>query len=137
MKKKAKKKLKGMTLAEIIISLAVFAMVALILCLMGKSVEANRREATRVNNKINIQGPVAEAQRNSDSLLVNDDYSITVKVKGNDSSETEVKGKLYSTIKYVVEADGTTRPADDAAKANFQYVQISPPAAAVPSAPTT
>lgn len=137
MKKKAKKKLKGMTLAEIIISLAVFAMVALVLCLMGKSVEANRREAMRVNNKINVQGPVAEAQRDSDSMLVNDDYSIKVKVKGNDASETEVKGKLYSTVKYVVE-NGTTGPAPDAADANFQYVQISPPGTnAAPSAPTT
>lgn len=124
---KKKKKLKGMTLIEIIISIAVFAMISLILVMLGSSVNAQRRSAKKVNDKVAFQGPIAEAQNDENSLLMNDEYEIVVKKKGSDSTSSVVKGKLYSAQGYIIDEDGNKVADPDAEKANLKYIEIQKP----------
>lgn len=91
--RKNKKKLKGMTLIEIIISLAIFAMLGVILVLVSMQVISYTKGTRNLNNKVAEQGPVAEAQA-SDKLL-NETVKITVKPSTGDAGV--LTGKLYTT----------------------------------------
>ena len=81
--KKFKKKLSGMTLIEMIISLAVFASLALILATMGSAVEKHQREARKINTNVAVNGPIAEAQRTNDSYIGNNSFVIQVAKAGD------------------------------------------------------
>lgn len=124
---KKKKKLRGMTLIEIIVSIAVFAMISLILVMLGSAVNAQRRSTKRVNDKVAIQGPIAEAQNDENSLLMDDEYEITVAKKGAASTSVVVKGKLYSAQGYIIDEDGNKVADPDADKANLKYIEIQKP----------
>lgn len=124
---KKKKKLKGMTLIEIIVSIAVFAMISLILVMLGTSVNAQRRSARKVNEKVAFQGPIAEAQNDENSLLMDDEYEITVGKVGSASTVTVVKGKLYSAQGYILDEDGNKVAAPEAEKANLKFIEIQKP----------
>ncbi len=124
---KKKKKLRGMTLVEIIVSIAVFAMISLILVMLGSSVNAQRRSTKRVNDKVAVQGPVAEAQNDENSLLMDDDYEIIVNKKGDASTSAVVKGKLYSAQGYIIDEDGNKVADPDAEKANLKFIEIQKP----------
>jgi prepilin-type N-terminal cleavage/methylation domain-containing protein len=76
--KKLKRKLKGMTLVEILVSLAIFAMFALILVMLGNSVEKNSREANKLNKKVAVNGPVAEMQNNNKAYMADGNHEIRV-----------------------------------------------------------
>ena len=124
---KKKKKLKGMTLVEIIVAIAVFAMVSLILVMLGTAVDAQQRSARRVNKKVAVQGPIAEAQNDGNSYLLDDEYEISVAKKGSPSTGVTIKGKLYSTQGYTGDADGNQIPDPDADKANLKFIEIQKP----------
>ncbi len=124
---KKKKKLKGMTLIEIIVSIAVFAMISLILVMLGTSVNAQRRSARKVNEKVAFQGPIAEAQNDENSLLMDDEYEITVGKVGSASTVTVVKGKLYSAQGYILDEDGNKVADPEAEKANLKFIEIQKP----------
>lgn len=123
---KKKKKLRGMTLVEIIIAIAVFAMISLILVMLGTSVDTQQRSAIKVNNKVAIQGPIAEAQDKDNAYLMDDEFEIKVSKKGAASSSVVVKGKLYSTQGYTIK-DGKQVPDANADKANLKFVEIENP----------
>lgn len=125
---KKKKKLKGMTLIEIIVAIAVFAMISLILVMLGSAVSSQRRSAIHVNRKVAVQGPIAEAQNDGNALLVDDEYEITVARKGAPASEVTIKGKLYSTQDYTIDEDGNQIPDPNAEKANLRFIEIEKPA---------
>lgn len=125
--KKRKKKLSGMTLVEVIISIAVFAAITLILTLIGRSVDAHRKAAKNINDKVAVQGPIAEAQNEKSALLVDDDYEITVQKSGDASAEVVVKGKLYSAEPFSVDDEGNQIPDPTAGNANLRFVEIEPP----------
>ena len=76
--KKFKRKLSGMTLVEILVALAVFASLALILAMMGSAVEKNTRAANKLNKRVAVNGPVAEAQNGYEAFLSDDNYEIRV-----------------------------------------------------------
>lgn len=59
---KKKKKLKGMTLVEIIISMAVFALLGVILLRIGCVIDSTTKAASRLNKRVNEQSPYAAAQ---------------------------------------------------------------------------
>jgi prepilin-type N-terminal cleavage/methylation domain-containing protein len=111
MKKKISKKLKGMTLIEIIISIAVFAVMGLMLVTAATSINQHTKSANKLNKKVAVQGPIAEAQYKNDAYLVDDD--VTIKVNGS----IEIKGKAYSVV-------DPTAPTDDEANSglNFQFI---------------
>lgn len=124
---KKKKKLRGMSLIEIIVSIAVFAMISLILVTLGSAVNAQRRSAKRVNDKVAIQGPIAEAQKEDNALLMDDEYEIVVEKKGDANTAVTVKGKLYSAQGYIIDADGNQVAEPDAEKANLKFIEIQKP----------
>ncbi len=124
---KKKKKLKGMTLVEIVVSIAVFAAISLILVMVGSAVNAHQRSANRVNRKVAVQGPVAEAQNDVNAILVNDKYEIYVAKKDSPTSGVTVTGKLYSTQKFTIDEEGNKVVAPDAEKANLQFIEIQKP----------
>jgi prepilin-type N-terminal cleavage/methylation domain-containing protein len=99
--KKCKRKFSGMTLVEMIISLAVFAALALVLAAMGRNIEQNRREANKLNRTVAVNGPVAEAQNNQRSFLADDEY--VIRVANNAQITTDENGewtdKSYVAIK--------------------------------------
>ncbi len=136
---KKKKKLKGMTLVEIVVSIAVFAAISLILVMIGSAVNAQERSATRVNRKVAVQGPIAEAQNDSNALLLDEEYEIYVAKKDSPSSGVTVTGKLYSTQKFTIDEDGNQVADPNAEKANLKFIEIQKPMSgdtAVPPATT-
>lgn len=59
---KKKKALKGMTLIEIIIALAIFAMLGVILVQVGTLIDNTNKATGRLNRKVNAQSPYAASQ---------------------------------------------------------------------------
>jgi prepilin-type N-terminal cleavage/methylation domain-containing protein len=95
--KKLKSKLSGMTLVEMIVALAVFAMLALILVLMGSAVEKNTRAANNLNSRIAVNGPIAEAQNTKDSFLADNNFVIQV-ANGKDVPTNANGENVYNYI---------------------------------------
>lgn len=116
---KRKRKFRGMTLIEIIIALAIFAIMGFMLVLAATTIEQHSRAAKELNDKVAVQGPIAEAQNKSGSVLLDD--SVEIKVNSN----IIVKGALYDTADYVVDADGNYVRATDGAyyeDLNLKYI---------------
>ncbi len=88
-----------MTLAEVIISIAIMAVLALLLTTLGATVDKYRRDTKARNDKIAVEGPAAESRlkdkNNGRGKLVDEEFKITVSRAGGAS--VEVNGKLYST----------------------------------------
>ena len=122
--KKNKKKLRGMTLVEVVIAIVIFASLSLVLVVVGNSIEAHQRAARKLNNKVAVQGPIAEAQNKQSALLVNDDYEITVEKSGDSSASVVVKGKLYSVEPFSVDDAGHQIPAEGG---NLRFIEIEKP----------
>ena len=59
---KSRKKLKGMTLVEIIIAMAVFAVLGVILLGIGQVVDSTTKASSRLNKKMTVQAPYAAAK---------------------------------------------------------------------------
>lgn len=95
--KKLKRKLSGMTLVEMIVALAVFAMLALILVTMGSAVEKNSRAAHNLNSRVAVNGPIAEAQNTNDSFLANENF--VIQVANGKNRTTDANGN--NVYKYV------------------------------------
>lgn len=57
--KKSKKNLKGMTLIEIIVSLAILAIMSAVLLTIGQVVDATTRSSTNLKAKVNAEAPYA------------------------------------------------------------------------------
>lgn len=125
--KKNKKKLRGMTLVEVVIAIVIFAALSLVLVVVGNSVEAHQRAARKLNNKVAVQGPIAEAQNKQSALLVNDDYEITVEKSGDSSASVVVKGKLYSVEPFSIDDAGNQIPDPTADGGNLSFIEIEKP----------
>ena len=89
--KKLKSKLSGMTLVEMIVALAVFAV------LMGSAVEKNTRAANNLNSRIAVNGPIAEAQNTKDSFLADNNFVIQV-ANGKDVPTNANGENVYNYI---------------------------------------
>ncbi len=124
---KKKKKLKGMTLVEIVVSIAVFAAISLILVMIGSAVNAQERSANKVNRKVAVQGPLAEAQNDSNAFLLDEEYKIEVAKKDSPETAVTVTGKLYSTQKFTIDEDGNQVADPNAEKANLKFIEIQKP----------
>ena len=57
--KKGKKKLKGMTLIEMIITIAVLAMLCVILAMVGQNIDATARSTNAIKDKVVKESPYA------------------------------------------------------------------------------
>lgn len=63
--KKSKKNLKGMTLIEIIVSMAIFAVMAGVLLTIGQVVDNTTRNATNLKTKVNTEAPMAASNQHT------------------------------------------------------------------------
>ena len=122
-----KKKLRGMTLVEVVIAIVIFAALSLVLVVVGNSIEAHQRAARKLNNKVAVQGPIAEAQNKQSALLVNDEYEIKVEKSGDSSASVIVKGKLYSVEPFSVDDAGNQIPDPTAEDGNLSFIEIQKP----------
>lgn len=68
-----KKNLKGMTLVEIIVALAIFGMLGVVLVQLGSNVDKTTRSSNRLNKRVAIQAPYAASQNTEYSYEVEDD----------------------------------------------------------------
>ena len=93
MKKLKKRRLKGMTLAEIIVSLAILSVMTLLLVTVANSINAYLKSANNVNRKVARQAPVAEVCYTDSARHIDDDVTITVEYSGN---SINIKGDAYS-----------------------------------------
>lgn len=94
---KNKRKLKGMTLIEVLVALAVFAMLALVLLTYGVYVDSTRRATTNLKDKIVVEDHYAASKQKKygvdntdpanpvDKKLSGTDIEITVKAQGSGS----------------------------------------------------
>lgn len=89
MRTKRSKKFKGMTLVEIIISLAIVSMLTVILATTGNLINNYITSTNRLNKKVALQSPIAEAQYTGNAYLVDDDIQIIV------NSTIVIRGKAY------------------------------------------
>ena len=128
--KKARHKKRGMTLAEVIISIAIMAVLALLLTTLGVTVDNYRRDTKARNDKIAVEGPAAESRakdkNNGRGKLVDEDFKITVQRAGG--SPVEVNGKLYSTSDELtdtgaIDADGEKIYSGDTGH-HFKFIDI-------------
>ena len=94
--KKSKKKLKGMTLIEMIISIFIFAIMGGLLILVGTHIDATSKAANNLKNKVVVESPyaanhysvVGTDEEGKPKKLKNEEMDITVKISG-------VSGKYY------------------------------------------
>jgi prepilin-type N-terminal cleavage/methylation domain-containing protein len=140
--KTRKKKLRGMTLVECIIAIAVFAAMTLLLAMFGTAVEANIRHSRETSNKVVTEGPIAEAQNKDAAHLVQKKLEIHVSKGKLDAETGEMKSSgTVVTVKgdvYKVNPDVPVLPKDeegnpvvnDSASTNkydFQFVDVEIP----------
>lgn len=104
--KKFMKKLRGMTLVEIIVALAVFAMLSLVLVTMGNAAEKHSRAARSLNSRVAVEGPIAEAQNGNESYLADNAYQIRV-AKGQKTTDASGNEVLVMPSKGFVSIEGT------------------------------
>ncbi|MBQ4465469.1 MAG: prepilin-type N-terminal cleavage/methylation domain-containing protein [Oscillospiraceae bacterium] len=93
---KKKKTVKGMTLVEIIISLFVFGVAALIMVRIATVSNNFTMKASHVTKRTNIEAPLAENSSTGSDLVQEEDsnYRVTVKMGGK---EVRIAGKAYTT----------------------------------------
>lgn len=148
--KKAMKKLSGMTLVEIIVALAVFAVMSVVLVTMGSAVEKHSKSARDLNSRVAVEGPIAEAQNDNESYLVDDKFEIKVGLgvkevddNGNEHIVMSTKDlvSIEGTLCYVnpelgtnataTDAEGNTYvvpdPTVDAGDYTFKYIAVTMP----------
>lgn len=148
--KKAMKKLSGMTLVEIIVALAVFAVMSVVLVTMGSAVEKHSKSARDLNSRVAVEGPIAEAQNGNESYLVDDKFEIKVGLgvkevddNGNEHIVMSTKDlvSIEGTLCYVnpelgtnataTDAEGNTYvvpdPTVDAGDYTFKYIAVTMP----------
>lgn len=132
--KRSRKKMSGMTLIECIIAITVFAMLSVVLLLIGTSVDAHSRSARSINKKISVEGPVAEAQ-DKDTAVEVGNVNVEVKYSGSSGVQTiTVPATAYEVYQnaadIVVDENGTV--VTDPANRNFKFMDV-----AVPTTPAT
>lgn len=133
--KTKKKTVKGMTLVEIIISMFVFAVTALIMVRAGSVINSLTMHSNHVNKKVTIESPLVEngdnivrvdptdkkkmASTNSDLVAVTNDaqdLKISMTVKGH---SVAVNGKRYNS------SSAAAGKNDASTDSDLQYVGVN------------
>ncbi len=131
--KKSRKK-RGMTLVEVIISIAVMAVLTLLLTTIGVTIDKYRQDTKARNDRITIEGPSAELQSRDTPTSSNmgkqidEDFKISVQRSGG--SAVEVSGKLYCTSDELTDTgavDSENVPIYEGdTNGHFKFVYIDP-----------
>lgn len=92
-----KKKLKGMTLAEVIISLAVLGVLTVVVVGTANLIDNYTRSANNVNKKVAVQTPVAESQYMDKAYKI-DPTGADNKIKITINNNIDFEGDGYVTV---------------------------------------
>ncbi|WP_294751855.1 prepilin-type N-terminal cleavage/methylation domain-containing protein [uncultured Ruminococcus sp.] len=153
--KKGKKTVKGMTLIEMIISIAVLAMLCVILAMVGQNIDATARATNTLKDKVSKESPyaangVAKFNGNAGEVeFATQTGTMVVRVPGNYSfndvpyPDPSVNFNIarYDTEQIVL--DGKSAKERNAIQngpnggLNLRFYQIVTTAAATTTAPTT
>lgn len=98
MKKFSLNKLKGMTLVEVLVALAVFTIISALLASACAGIITIVRKTDRLNKKISNEAPDAEMKKGSVVTDVdgsNKEFSMVIEVNG---ARYEVVGNQYKTV---------------------------------------
>ena len=104
-----KKSLKGMTLAEVIISMAVFAMLGVILIKLGMVVDTTTKSSNRLNKRVAVQAPYAASRETQYDVLDANGKPVL------DSENNRVTAELDPDITHIdiyIDKDGTDNKGD-------------------------
>ncbi len=125
---KFKKRLKGMTLIEIIVSLALFTVMSAVL--LTACLYANKMiiRTNKLTNKVNYQSPIAENRLNTDANVTANSGTIRFRDSSGksysvDVSQYEVKSKY---------TDSSKPSYDDDIASNFKYFEVAPTTTTTP-----
>jgi prepilin-type N-terminal cleavage/methylation domain-containing protein len=114
---KKKKSFRGVTLVEIIISLAVVSILTLLLVTTATTINAYIKSANHVNQKTTVQAPVAESKLvGAGNELSTADKDIKITVNG----KATLVGKGYSVVDPAAPADNGV-----GGNLNMKFVVIS------------
>lgn len=130
--KQFKKKLKGMTLVEVVIAIAVFAIMGALLVTAANLINVHLKSTNQLNAKVAEQGPIAEAQYNGTGVA----YAVAggttqIEVKYGGSKEIKLNGQAYSLRDEVNDPVNEDIPNDGL---NFKFIRdIQPEPTTVPT----
>jgi prepilin-type N-terminal cleavage/methylation domain-containing protein len=121
--KKSKKKLKGMTLIEMIISIFIFAIMGGLLILIGTHIDATSKAANNLKNKVVVESPYAAnhyktigvGEDGKDIDLPSQDMDIKVKIK---------ESGTYWTYELTDESDPTSWDYVEHSYGDAGYVEV-------------
>lgn len=142
---KKRKNFKGMTLMEIIISLAILAVLTLVLVQTSNVINMYIRSAKNVNQKTVAQAPVAEmGHKNAAKQVATKSKMITVSGSANGKSfSIDLNGEAYEVgepaTEIVVDEDGNDVVVEKnelGGNLNMQFIDIETPTAP-PTSSTT
>lgn len=154
MKKNKTKKFKGMTLFEIIISLAILSMLTLVLVQTSSVINMYIRSANNVNKKTSEQAPVAEVGRKANAHKLNEGSDKAEIVFEYNSTTVSIVGDEYEVVESLTDASGNIiESATDESGSpvaldendkrrlggnlNMQFIVLDPVTAPPTTAPTT
>lgn len=130
--KKMNKKLKGMTLVEMIISIAIFAVMGGLLILVGTHIDATNKATNVLKSKVSDESPYAanqikdytDKQGNPVTLPASD---VTVEVKVG-SADVKINAKKYGTEELAIGrlSDESKKAAQKKANSglNLQFIEV-------------
>lgn len=88
---------KGMTLMEIIIAIAIVAVMSAIIVTAGMSINSYLRSAREVNDRVALQAPVAQAGDPNAGVLMTEGVDIKLTPKGiAGAGEIQLHGQAYA-----------------------------------------
>lgn len=126
---KFKKRLKGMTLIEIIVSLALFTVMSGVLLTACLYVNRTISRTNKLTNKVNYQSPIAENEKTEPENVSVNTGKIRLKIDGGASAydidiiQYEVKSK---------HTDASKSSYDDDIASNFKYFEVAPATTTTP-----
>ena len=130
--KKVNKKLKGMTLVEMIISIAIFAIMGGLLILVGTYIDATNRATNVLKNKVSVESPYAANQiptyeNKAGAIVELPTSNVQIEVKVG-SKEVKIDAKKYATEDIITDGLSAADKAAVQKKANgnlnFQFVEF-------------
>lgn len=129
---KIKKKYKGMTLIEIIIALAIFAMLGSLLVLAGVQIDKTMKASNKLNKKMLVEAPYAANQlekynvNGTDVFFATEPVIINVDVDGKTVSINGIKRDTEELIKPegMKPQEETMYYKQPNAKLNLKYIEV-------------
>ena len=95
--KKKKRKLSGMTLVEVLVALAVFAIISALLASACAGVTSTIRKTNRLNKKISVEAPDAELKNGTPVTLPDGTIEETTLTLVVGDAEYTVDGEMHLT----------------------------------------